>query len=866
MNGGAPPLQTSSSTSSTSTNVPLVVNRGKKRVALQDRDLEMLSLPSQDEPSYYDSPPNSPPPPSSSSSLAYPTSLIRLSTSSSSTVKVSNRGNKLDPSAPFLNPLKLGHHSQLATTDESCLKKRKLNDLSSSSTKDGFLICPNLQLLPKKTIIGIGGSKDAELYRDGTSSTGGGGFPSFLPLPPQSPLDLILLPHIQYTFSSNSSKNKTFHLLSESCTRLIEQESELVANLKKVCSGLRGEGFEWRWIGDDTREIERRNRRELRDKNLELERVEREKLRKQERDKVLKERKERKEREKLEREERQRIAAEQEAEEQKKKEQERREEEEEESRKRQQQQDSIVKPEPDQTPTIQPAQPVSGAQYAQGLPLNDVEMNDSSSSSSIPTPSTLLTTMPTPSSLPSLPLPPAPPQQQEQEQEEEEDTPMSISNENTSLAPTNPLSQPPQTSISSTAIENVINNGETKEEEEGGTSTTTSVSSQQQPPMERVEEGQIVSETTTNPLPPRPSSPVPHAPSTEVTYTKDSTPVASTTTTTTENQQPEQQQAVETTTESQPAAETITPAQVQEQEQEQDSQPEPAQTELSNEVVDTEPEPEPEPTAVEPSIRRSGRQTRATVGLRASQLLFEDGGSVASNSLVGGGGRGMSYSPDPYGLAITGGNNNSRFGGVGGHHHHHHQTEEVESDSTPRSSNNGNRGQQQQQQQQQQQRREDQEEEEESDLEGFEREEEGEEELPLIPEEDIPEYAHRLIDPEKYVKQLFVSDEPVELEKTAFGNCGAVEILSRNEQEALVHECLTDLHRFLSDTLEYRDRLSEIRDGVLEVERRRKGMWKVVRTVALDWLEEEAAGGGIGGAGTNGVNGAGTATGYEGYE
>lgn len=47
-------------------------------------------------------------------------------------------------------------------------------------------------------------------------------------------------------------------------------------------------------------------------------------------------------------------------------------------------------------------------------------------------------------------------------------------------------------------------------------------------------------------------------------------------------------------------------------------------------------------------------------------------------------------------------------------------------------------------------------------------------------------------------------------------------------------------------------------------------MWKVVRTVALDWLEEEAAGGGIGGTGTtNGVNGSGTTTGvgvYEGYE
>ena len=49
----------------------------------------------------------------------------------------------------------------------------------------------------------------------------------------------------------------------------------------------------------------------------------------------------------------------------------------------------------------------------------------------------------------------------------------------------------------------------------------------------------------------------------------------------------------------------------------------------------------------------------------------------------------------------------------------------------------------------------------------------------------------------------------------------------------------SDLHRFLADALEYRNRLSEIRDGILGVERRRKGMWKVVRTVANDFLAEE---------------------------
>ncbi|GAA6044262.1 hypothetical protein JCM8097_004318 [Rhodosporidiobolus ruineniae] len=66
------------------------------------------------------------------------------------------------------------------------------------------------------------------------------------------------------------------------------------------------------------------------------------------------------------------------------------------------------------------------------------------------------------------------------------------------------------------------------------------------------------------------------------------------------------------------------------------------------------------------------------------------------------------------------------------------------------------------------------------------------------------------------------------------------------------------MHRFLADTLEYRARLGEICDGVLGVERRRKGMWKVVRTVAMDWLVEEGAGTGAGGGGGGG--------GYEGYE
>ncbi|KAL8291942.1 hypothetical protein RQP46_002200 [Phenoliferia psychrophenolica] len=109
-----------------------------------------------------------------------------------------------------------------------------------------------------------------------------------------------------------------------------------------------------------------------------------------------------------------------------------------------------------------------------------------------------------------------------------------------------------------------------------------------------------------------------------------------------------------------------------------------------------------------------------------------------------------------------------------------------------------------------------------------------------IPLEELPEYAKRLVDPEIYVRSLFVSKEPVQLPVQQINGPATLEFLSPNEQEVMVHDCLTDLHRFLADSLEYRSRLAEIRDGVLGVERRRKGMWRLVRATALDWLEEES--------------------------
>ncbi|GAA5820322.1 hypothetical protein JCM3770_004046 [Rhodotorula araucariae] len=118
----------------------------------------------------------------------------------------------------------------------------------------------------------------------------------------------------------------------------------------------------------------------------------------------------------------------------------------------------------------------------------------------------------------------------------------------------------------------------------------------------------------------------------------------------------------------------------------------------------------------------------------------------------------------------------------------------------------------------------------------------------IVEEEEMPDYAARLIDPEVFVRGLFVSEGDVEMERVVPGpgggmiGTGQMETLTPNEQEVLLHDCLTDLHRFLADTLEYRSRLLEIRDGALGVERRRKGMWKCVRTVAMDWLQEEGAG------------------------
>lgn len=60
-----------------------------------------------------------------------------------------------------------------------------------------------------------------------------------------------------------------------------------------------------------------------------------------------------------------------------------------------------------------------------------------------------------------------------------------------------------------------------------------------------------------------------------------------------------------------------------------------------------------------------------------------------------------------------------------------------------------------------------------------------------VPEEEIPEYAKRFVDPEIYVRSLFVSKEPVQLPVPQPNGPATLEYLSPNEQEVMVHDCLT---------------------------------------------------------------------------
>lgn len=177
--------------------------------------------------------------------LARPTTL--------SAIPTTNRGHKLSRLAPHTRRGRLGYypHADAGFDDgplmsaggdlsagarEPAHKRRKLNDVAPSATEAGFPVAPNLQLVPRPV---------HALSRESDRPA-----PSYLPPVPQSPLDLLLMPSVQYSLGK---KNQTFHLLGASATALIEQEAQLINALGKVCRGLRGEGYEWRWQGDDGR-------------------------------------------------------------------------------------------------------------------------------------------------------------------------------------------------------------------------------------------------------------------------------------------------------------------------------------------------------------------------------------------------------------------------------------------------------------------------------------------------------------------------------------------------------------------------------------------------------------------------------------
>lgn len=196
-----------------------------KRARLQDGDLYTLSLPSHDKPSYYDpssdsddSDGSNPPPPITT-----------------------NRGHKLSAAAQHVRRGRLGAFPNLdAGFSSHSANKRQRTLAGEVDSRHGFAVAPNLHLLPR----------DLDIEDRPT--------PAHLPPASQTPLDLLLNRGLQATLGP---KNRTFMTLALSATGLIEQEGPLIGALSRVCAGLRGEGYEWRWKGDDEKKDARNEER-----------------------------------------------------------------------------------------------------------------------------------------------------------------------------------------------------------------------------------------------------------------------------------------------------------------------------------------------------------------------------------------------------------------------------------------------------------------------------------------------------------------------------------------------------------------------------------------------------------------------------
>ncbi|GAA93403.1 uncharacterized protein L969DRAFT_104819 [Mixia osmundae IAM 14324] len=107
--------------------------------------------------------------------------------------------------------------------------------------------------------------------------------------------------------------------------------------------------------------------------------------------------------------------------------------------------------------------------------------------------------------------------------------------------------------------------------------------------------------------------------------------------------------------------------------------------------------------------------------------------------------------------------------------------------------------------------------------------------------------VRRYLAPEPYVRALFVEPTAVPSADTAQSDDNGLQVppaspvsnLTPAQQYTVVQECLTDLQRFLADNLEYHHRLREIHESVLGVDKRRKGVWKMTRLYAKDWLHHQ---------------------------
>ncbi|GAA5830610.1 hypothetical protein JCM11251_002532 [Rhodosporidiobolus azoricus] len=843
--------------------------QANKRVGLADKNLAMLSLPSQDLPAYYDSPSSASSAYDSTSDTEQPAHLtyafgsfsdvdneandlssdLRTAahlppSSSLTTVPSTNRGHKLSRHAPHTRRGRLGNHAHVdagfsssllppssshaltgAAADDGGnphLKRRKLNNVAPSSSSSGFPVAPNLHLVPRPV--------HPLTWRETPAHPTG----SYLPPAAQSPLDLLLSPATQHTLGK---KNSTFHMLAASTTGLIEQEQELVKELTGVCRGLRGEGWEWRWEGDGERMRQRQKEREERKEKARKRRVQEEEERRKIQEREEEEERVRKEEEeeaarRAEEEEKAHQAATMEVE------------------------SSLPGPPPpaarsdappplpasgasdsaaapwttgpgqdavkleQETPVLQPAAaPAGGAPVnhvaVPGVPpspaatsanatvpaaaaaaVGDVEMVDGAAPSTAATGEA--SAAPAPAS--DIPNPAALTPAAALPNGTSELPPLPAGTSATTTGETEPTPDPTAAATTGEVPAIAITPAGTPPSEQPGAEAASA------PAVEGAGAVEGEGAGSTAPLPPL----VPLAP--------DGTPAHPS-----EQQQRHGQQLINGIAD---LASSTTPA-----------PPAPASVSatLANESGTPVPSPLLPAAAAQPNSaflastaspreseepstrRRSGRVATRGAGAAGSSAPGAVGGIAGNGGVRHTRSRQSSpeegeedyFSGDDLLLAAEDGGDVAAGGGEA-------QRRRLAA------------------------------------LAGQD----------LVEEEDLPDYAARLIDPEAFVRGLFVTEGLVELERSpnagGQGAQGGMESLTVNEQEVVLHDCLTDLHRFLADTLEYRTRLGEIRDGILGVERRRKGMHKVLRTVAMDWLVEEGAGQGAGGGGGGGAG--------EGYE